>query len=55
MLKTGSQHIQTLRDGREVFLNGTKVEDVTTHPPSATWFRLLAIFTTIRAARKMST
>ena len=32
MLKTGRQHIDTLNDGREVFINGGKVDDVTTHP-----------------------
>ena len=32
MLKTGRQHIEQLRDGRVVFLNGETVDDVTTHP-----------------------
>ena len=32
MLKTGDQHIESLRDGRKVYLNGTLVDDVTTHP-----------------------
>ena len=32
MLKTGRQHIDTLKDGREVFINGGKADDVTTHP-----------------------
>lgn len=32
MLKTGSQHIETLKDGRQVYLNGSVVDDVTTHP-----------------------
>ena len=32
MAKTGAQHLESLRDGREVFLNGEKVDDVTTHP-----------------------
>lgn len=32
MVKNGSQHISSLRDGREVYLNGKRVEDVTTHP-----------------------
>ena len=32
MAKTGAQHLESLRDGREVFLNGKKVDDVTTHP-----------------------
>ncbi|MEX2453275.1 MAG: 4-hydroxyphenylacetate 3-hydroxylase N-terminal domain-containing protein [Rhodospirillaceae bacterium] len=32
MAKTGAQHLKSLQDGREVYLNGKKVEDVTTHP-----------------------
>ncbi|MEC8462762.1 MAG: 4-hydroxyphenylacetate 3-hydroxylase N-terminal domain-containing protein, partial [Pseudomonadota bacterium] len=32
MAKTGAQHLESLRDGREVFLDGKKVDDVTTHP-----------------------
>lgn len=31
MIKTAERHIESLRDGREVFLRGQKVEDVTTH------------------------
>jgi 4-hydroxyphenylacetate 3-monooxygenase len=31
MVKDGAQHRQSLRDGRDVFINGTRVEDVTTH------------------------
>ncbi|HZG70612.1 MAG TPA: 4-hydroxyphenylacetate 3-hydroxylase N-terminal domain-containing protein [Chondromyces sp.] len=29
---TGKEYIESLRDGREVYLNGEKIEDVTTHP-----------------------
>ncbi|CAG9166083.1 Anthranilate 3-monooxygenase oxygenase component [Cupriavidus laharis] len=32
MVKTGTQHIAMLRDGREVYLDGKRVSDVTTHP-----------------------
>lgn len=32
MAKTGAQHLKSLQDGREVYLNGKKVDDVTTHP-----------------------
>ena len=32
MSKTGNQHLKSLRDGREVYLNGKKVDDVTKHP-----------------------
>ena len=29
---TGARFIESLRDGREVWLDGEKVQDVTTHP-----------------------
>ena len=32
MIKTGEQHVRTLKDGRQVYLNGGIVRDVTTHP-----------------------
>lgn len=32
MIKTGQQHLESIRDGRTVFLDGRAVEDVTTHP-----------------------
>lgn len=32
MIKTGEQHIASLRDGREIYLDGELVADVTTHP-----------------------
>src|ERR1700751_1277268 len=32
MIKTGTHHIANLRDGREVYLDGELVADVTTHP-----------------------
>ena len=32
MIKTGEQHIASLRDGREIYLDGELVTDVTTHP-----------------------
>ncbi|MGO4329897.1 4-hydroxyphenylacetate 3-hydroxylase family protein [Cupriavidus sp. 2TAF22] len=32
MVKTGNQHIEMLRDGREVYLDGKRVTDVTSHP-----------------------
>ena len=31
-VRTGKQFLEGLRDGREVWLEGEKVEDVTTHP-----------------------
>jgi len=32
MIKTGSNHIATLRDGRQVYINGDLAGDVTAHP-----------------------
>nr|WP_315598719.1 4-hydroxyphenylacetate 3-hydroxylase N-terminal domain-containing protein [uncultured Cupriavidus sp.] len=32
MIKTGTQHIAMLRDGREVYIDGKRVTDVTSHP-----------------------
>ena len=32
MLKTGSEHLKSLRDGRVVYIGSEKVDDVTTHP-----------------------
>jgi len=31
MLKTGAEHLESLRDGRRVFIGGEQVDDVTTH------------------------
>jgi len=32
MIRTGSQYLDSIRDGREVFINGERVADVTRHP-----------------------
>jgi len=32
MIRTGAQYKDSIRDGREVFINGEQVQDVTTHP-----------------------
>ncbi len=32
MIRTGEQYRDSIRDGREVFINGEKVKDVATHP-----------------------
>jgi hypothetical protein len=34
-VKTGADHLAALRDGREVYIDGELVPDVTTHRPSA--------------------
>src|SRR4051812_19349383 len=35
MTRSGSEYIRGLRDGRTVYLDGDKVEDVSTHPAFA--------------------
>src|SRR5262245_54996476 len=32
MIKTGAQHIEMLKDGRQVYINGQEAGDVTAHP-----------------------
>ena len=32
MIRTGEQYRESLRDGREVWINGERVKDVTRHP-----------------------
>ncbi len=32
MLKTGQEHLASLRDGRRVYIGGEQVDDVTEHP-----------------------
>src|ERR1051326_8452930 len=39
---TGSEYIESLKDGREVYINGERVRDVTTHPAFRNSVRSLA-------------
>ncbi len=32
MLRTGKEHLETLRDGRVVYVGGERIDDVTRHP-----------------------
>src|SRR6202051_1607530 len=32
MIRTGKQYLDSIRDGREVYINGERVKDVTKHP-----------------------
>ena len=41
-IRTGAQYLQSLRDGREVWLNGERVDDVTQHPQLRTCAQGLA-------------
>ena len=42
MLKSGSEHLEGLRDGRTVYIGSEKVEDVTSHPAFAMAARTIA-------------
>ncbi|HUZ84210.1 MAG TPA: 4-hydroxyphenylacetate 3-hydroxylase N-terminal domain-containing protein, partial [Gaiellales bacterium] len=32
MIRTGAEYLESIRDGREVWVDGERVDDVTTHP-----------------------
>jgi len=32
MIRTPEQYVESLRDGRRIYLNGEKIEDITKHP-----------------------
>ena len=32
MLKSGNEHLESLKDGRVVYIGAERVDDVTTHP-----------------------
>jgi 4-hydroxyphenylacetate 3-monooxygenase len=55
MLKTGSEHLEQLRDGRVVYIGSERVDDVTTHPAFRNGARsMAAIFDMKRADKKYS-
>ena len=39
---TGAQYLDSLRDGREVYIYGERVDDVTTHPAFRNSIRSIA-------------
>ncbi|GGE74556.1 4-hydroxyphenylacetate 3-hydroxylase family protein [Nesterenkonia cremea] len=39
---TGEEYVESLRDGREVYLHGERIEDVTTHPAFRNSIRMVA-------------
>ena len=41
-MRSGPQFVESLRDGRAVYLDGAKVDDVTTHPAFAEPIRQVA-------------
>jgi 4-hydroxyphenylacetate 3-monooxygenase len=50
MLKTGNEHLQSLRDGRVVYIGSEKVDDVTTHPAFRNGARSIAGIYDMKAA-----
>lgn len=51
MLKTGAEHLKSLRDGRVVYIGGEKVDDVTTHPAFRNAARSMAAIYDLKAAK----
>ena len=55
MLKTGADHLESLRDGRVVYIGSERVEDVTTHPAFRNGARsMAAIYDMKRAEPRFS-
>ena len=52
MLKTGSEHLKQLRDGRVVYIGSERVEDVTTHPAFRNAARTVAAIYDMKADPK---
>ena len=50
MLKTGAEHLESLRDGRVVYIGAEKVDDVTTHPAFRNAARSMAAIYDIKRA-----
>jgi 4-hydroxyphenylacetate 3-monooxygenase len=50
MLKTGSEHLRKLNDGRVVYIGAEKVEDVTSHPAFRNGARTVAAIYDLKAA-----
>ena len=40
--QTGKEYLESLKDGREVFIYGERVKDVTTHPAFRNTARMVA-------------
>jgi 4-hydroxyphenylacetate 3-monooxygenase len=49
MLKTGQEHLETLRDGRVVYIGSERVTDVTTHPAFRNGARSMAAIYDMKA------
>jgi len=49
MLKTGKEHVESLRDGRVVYLGSERIEDITTHPAFRNAVRTVAALYDMKA------
>lgn len=50
MLKSGSDHLESLRDGRIVYVGGERIDDVTTHPAFRNGARSIAAIYDMKAS-----
>jgi 4-hydroxyphenylacetate 3-monooxygenase len=50
MLKTGAEHLESLRDGRVVYIGAEKIDDVTTHPAFRNGARSMAAIYDLKRA-----
>ena len=50
MLKTGSEHLESLRDGRVIYIGDERVDDVTTHPAFRNAARSIAAIYDMKAS-----
>src|SRR4029079_341726 len=50
MLKTGAEHLESLRDGRVVYVGSEKIDDVTTHPAFRNGARSMAAIYDLKRA-----
>ena len=50
MLKSGSEHLESLKDGRVVYIGSERVDDVTTHPAFRNGARSMAAIYDLKRA-----
>ena len=55
MIRTGEEYRESIRDGREVWMNGERVDDVTAHPAFGRWSTCGRGSTTWRTTRPPAT
>ena len=49
---TGDEYLESIRDGREIWIYGERVKDVTTHPAFRNTARMIARLTTRCTTRR---